>query len=357
MLPYFATWLAMALPALEGRRWRPATTWALVLAITLLVGLRDGVGGDWGNYLPALEDQLGQPLRYALESGENGYALTNWLAGRLNLGIYGANTICALIFSAGLVIFSRAQPRPWLALTLAVPYLVTVVAMGYTRQGVAIGLAMLGLLALERAQLLRFLAWIALAATFHRTVLVLLVLPAASITGEVRFSQLLRLALLAGAGYGLYAALLVPNLDYYTSGYLDAGYQSSGALIRVTLNLLPAVAFLFNRRRFGLQLRKGRRLNVDQLRLWTLMSLLAVLAFVALRTVASSTAVDRIALYLIPLQLWVGSRLPDLRLFGWSAGTWQKLLVLFSLAVLTVWLFFADHSRYWIPYRNILWPF
>jgi hypothetical protein len=59
------------------------------------------------------------------------------------------------------VSFCRTQPRPWLALTLAFPYLVVVVAMGYTRQGVAIGLEMLALLALERDRLLPFLGWIA----------------------------------------------------------------------------------------------------------------------------------------------------------------------------------------------------
>jgi hypothetical protein len=73
--------------------------------------------------------------------------------------------------------------------------------------------------------------------------------------------------------------------------------------------------------------------------------------------VASSTAVDRLALYLIPLQLFVGSRLPDTRLFDLDPETWKQLLVLFSLAVLLVWLLFASHARFWLPYRNLLLPF
>ena len=71
--------------------------------------------------------------------------MLNWLAARTELGPYFVNTVCAALFAWGLVVFCRAQPRPWLALVVAVPYLVTVVAMGYTRQGTAIGLAMLAL--------------------------------------------------------------------------------------------------------------------------------------------------------------------------------------------------------------------
>ena len=93
------------------------------------------------------------------------------------------------------------------------------------------------------------------------------------------------------------------------------------------------------------------------MRIWTILSLAAVLAAIGLATFASSTAVDRLALYLIPLQLFVGSRLPDTRLFGISPGIWNQLLVGLSLAVLLVWLLFAGHSYAWLPYRNLLLPF
>ena len=232
---------------------------------------------------------------------------------------------------------------------MAFPYLITVVAMGYSRQGVAIGLEFLALLALQRDRLLQFLAWIALASTFHRTVLVLMILPASTLSASLRFSQLIRIVLLVGAGYCLYTAVIAPDIDYYVSGYIEAEYQSQGALIRVVLNLMPALAFLLYRSRF--------QLHPEMQRLWSLMSLMTVASAVGLFSVASSTAVDRLALYLIPLQIFVGSRIPDARLFGIPPGTWKQLLVLFSLAVLLIWLLFAAHSQYWLPYRNLLLPF
>jgi len=350
MLPYLLSWSIFAYAGLGSPR-RIATTTVLALAIflTLLIGLREEVGGDWFNYFPYLERSIGIPFAEVFQEDEPGYGLLNWIAANWGGSVYLVNTLCGLIFSIGLLQFCRAQPRPWLALTLAFPYLITVVAMGYSRQGVAIGLEMIALLALQRDRLLQFLGWIALAATFHRTVLVLLILPASTLSGNLRFSQLIRLLLLIGAAYGLYTAVIAPDIDYYVQGYIEAQYQSQGALIRVVLCLLPALVFLSNRRRF--------RLLADTQRIWTLVSLLAVAAAIGLFTVASSTAVDRLALYLIPLQIFVGSRIPDTRIFGIAPASWNQLLIAFSFAVLIVWLLFAGHSEYWLPYRNILLAF
>ena len=179
--------------------------------------------------------------------------------------------------------------------------------------------------------------------------LVLLILPASTLSGSLRFSQLIRLGLVAGAAYGLYSAVIAPDIDYYVQGYIDAEYQSQGALIRVALCLLPALLYLPNRHLF--------LLTPDVQRIWSLISLLAIAAAVGLATVASSTAVDRLALYLIPLQIFVGSRLPDTFLLGIPPDNWNQLLILFSLAVLLVWLLFAGHSSAWLPYRNLLLPF
>jgi hypothetical protein len=350
MLPYLLSWGVFASAGLgTSRRIADSALLALGAFLTLLIGLRLEVGGDWFNYFGYIDRFFGLPFAAVFLETEPGYGLLNWFGANWGGSVFFVNTICGLVFSIGLLLFCRAQPRPWLALCLAFPYLVTVVAMGYSRQGVAIGLEMLALLALQNNKLLRFLGWIALAATFHRTVLVLLVLPASTLSGSLRFSQLIRLGLPAGAAYGLYSAVIAPDLDYYVQGYLEAEYQSQGALIRVALCALPAVAFLLNRRRF--------QLIPDVQRIWTLLSLMAVAAAIGLFTVASSTAVDRLALYLIPLQLFVGSRVPDARLFGIPPGTWNQLLIAFSFAVLIVWLLFAGHSYAWLPYRNLLLPF
>jgi hypothetical protein len=44
-------------------------------------------------------------------------------------------------------------------------------------------------------------------------------------------------------------------------------------------------------------------------------------------------------------------------LFGLTPVSWNELLIVFSLAVLVVWLVFAQHAQFWLPYQNLLLSF
>jgi len=327
----------------QSTRWSGswlAVFWLLVLAI----GLRHEVGGDWVTYIDHLERVTNVPLQEALREGDPAYSLLNWLAAKTGLGIYFTNTVCAALFSWGLLAFCRAQPRPWLALVVAVPYMVTVVAMGYTRQGTALGLVMLGLVALANRKTLHFVIVTALAATFHKSAVILM--PLAILAGTKR--KIWTATLVGLSTMLFYLLLLVDSVDALKSGYIEAEYQSQGAGIRLAMNAMPAILFLLFRRKFVMP-------QADRV-FWTWMSL-GALAFVVLLVASpSSTAVDRLALYWIPLQLFVLSRLPDAigKPKGFF-GIWVYGVVAYSAMVLFVWLFFATHAEFWLPYQFYPW--
>jgi hypothetical protein len=351
MLPYWMLFLLSAwLASTRLQPVRAATIlwpgWWLVMfaVLVLMIGLRHQVGGDWGNYAEHIQQASYDSLQQAVAKGDPAYSLLNWLAARMDLGPYFVNTVCAALFASGLVVFCRAQPRPWLALVVAVPYLVTVVGMGYTRQGVAIGLTMLGLVALSDRKLLRFVVFVALAAVFHKSAVILMPL-AVLAASRHRVWTVLWVGLASLLFYGL---LLVNAVEDLTVNYIGAQYDSAGAAIRVAMNAVPAVLFLSLRRRFAMP-------PADRT-FWTWMSL-GALAFVWLLVVSpSSTAVDRVALYWIPLQLLVLSRLPNAlgRRDGKNA-LWVYAVVGYSAAVLFVWLFFGAHAMYWLPYQFYPW--
>jgi len=150
MLPY---WLLLLIPAWRAlaapkERWSDPISVAIWLVLTLVIGLRHEVGGDWETYLENLDLVRDEPFSNISLIRDPAYVLLNWVSWKLGAVIYGVNLVCACIFSFGLVLFCRAQPRPWLALCLSIPYLVIVVAMGYTRQAVSIGFLLPGFLAL-----------------------------------------------------------------------------------------------------------------------------------------------------------------------------------------------------------------
>ncbi|MFZ2738979.1 MAG: EpsG family protein [Burkholderiaceae bacterium] len=318
--------------------------WVAFVLLVLVIGLRHQIGMDWGNYLDYILVAEYDSLEQAATRTEPAYSLLNWLAVQLGLGLYMVNTVCAALFAWGLVVFCRAQPRPWLALVVAVPYLVIVVAMGYTRQGAALGLVMLGLVALSERKLLRFVVFVVLAATVHKSVVLLM--PLAVLAGT---RDRIWTALWVGLTTLLfYVLLLQESVEALTATYIEAEYDSAGAAVRVAMNAVPAVLFLSLRRRFAMP-------QADRA-FWTWMSW-GALAFVGLLVVSpSSTAVDRVALYWIPLQLFMLSRLPDaLGQRNGQNAMWVCAVVGYSAAVLFVWLFFAAHAFAWLPYQFYPW--
>ena len=350
MIPYWLLLLLPILACLEGprRTWSAGQAWLIGIALTLFIGLRHEVGGDWFSYIPYLTRAEGISLAESIAMGDPGYNILNWLFADNPIGIYGVNFVSGAIFSVGLVLFCRAQPRPWLALCLAIPYMVIVVAMGYSRQGVALGLIMPGMLALARGRLWHFLLAMAAAATFHSTALVMLAFVVPAVRGRTIGMRLLRLMILLIVGAALVQTFLASNVEMMVAGYIEVEYQSQGAAIRVAMNLLPGLLLLAWPNRF--------EFTEQQLRLWRAMAITALGCALALVLFPdNSTAVDRIALYVIPLQLVVGSRLPGTQLFGLKPVHMLLVILSFCISVQFVWLNFATHASGWLPYSSLLW--
>jgi hypothetical protein len=329
----------------DGRDVWPFMWKCIFIFLVLMIGLRHEVGGDWENYLEMLHsysDTLNARDEFLYQ--DPAFVLLNQLAVKTDLGIYLLNFISAIFFTWGLTVFCRAQPRPWLALAVAVPYLITVVAMGYTRQGVAIGVAMMAMTSLSQGRIFRFVIWIAIASTFHKSAIILL--PMAVLANSKR--RIFTLLWVCVAGLLLFALMLQEALSFLMGGYLEDAMQSSGAAIRIGMNAVPAALFLLFRKRF--------QLSIVQRSFWSWMSWSALFLVLLLFISPSSTAVDRIALYWIPLQLFVLSRLPNA--WGRHDGN-NKFLVLiviiYSAAVHFVWLFYADTAFAWLPYQFYPW--
>ena len=353
MWPYWLLFLVPAVVAATDRRLHlPYSAWAQLdrapsvewvgvgILIVLLVGARYQVGGDWGNYEVNLRSLTGLSLAESLAMGDPGYQLFSWLSLQMGWGMVAINTVAAAIFSVGLVAFCRAMPQPALALAVAVPYLVVVVAMGYTRQGVAIGLAMLGMLALQRGRLPWFVFLVLLGATFHKSAVLLL--PIAGLAAAK--NRFWATAWGLGAAAMGYFVLVEDSVDNLVTNYIDAEYQSSGTFIRLLMNVVPAVLMLKWRLNFFPD--RGERM------LWSWFAVISLVLFLVFFLTPASTALDRVALYMLPLQLAVFSRAPAV--FGGAqgkVGDWTLLVLSYYALVLFVWLNFADNSQYWLPYR------
>jgi EpsG family len=144
-----------------------------------------------------------------------------------------------------------------------------------------------------------------------------------------------------------YYSVLPSAFDTYTSGYIRQQLGAAGATVRLLMNVVPAVIVLLFGRRFYW--------SEEERAVWRTFAVLCLVAGAALPFINSTAIIDRLAIYLIPMQIFAYARI------GYSFGLlrrgwlmWTTAVVLYSAAVQFTWLNYADNAFAWLPYRNYL---
>ena len=334
-------WLLIApLMLATGRflspRWERLSYILVWIALVLFLGLRREVGGDWDNYLVMFLRARNYGLPEALTLADPGYMLLSVIVARSGLSLPVVNLVCAAIFVTGLLAFVRAQPRPALALLIAIPFLVVIGGLATTRQSVAVGLLM-GSLALYAPGAKRLpSAMVVAALLFHWTAIVLLPLVLVMTIKRIP----IRLVVVAGAVTGIGLALAFATLPFLQGRY---GY-SGGAAFRGSLTILAIVVLFAGWRRLELD---------DQThRIAAFLASLGILSLCLIPVFA--TAGDRLGMYVVPLQMLVFSRAVALAPPGTYRIAVQAAIVTPYLVLLASWLAMTEYRPCMAPYRTYL---
>jgi hypothetical protein len=344
MWPY---WLMFLIP-LGGVAGQLETTgrkflWFIALSImALLIGFRHEVGGDWFNYLRHFDNILYLSFSETLARSDPAYYAINWLFANAGWSIIWVNLVCALALIFGLNAFCRVQPLPWLALLVATPYLIIVVSMGYSRQSAALGFVLLGLAALGRQQTRKFVFFVLIGALFHKSAVIILPIAALAAT-QRRIWTFFWVSVVSLVGA---YALVAGDVDTLWDSYVVSEYASAsqGAFIRVMMNTVPSLLLLLFRNRIFYD--SGER------KLWLWMAVFSLACILGLSY--SATAIDRIALYFIPLQLFAFSRIPFLTKNQSTFNLIIFAVVAYYALVMFVWMNFGANARYWLPYKSYI---
>ncbi len=328
--------------------------WALITI--LFIGLSSEIGGDWHNYL----DHYIRIQEDGFYVGKGlGYGFVLWLTSLVDGDIYFVNILCAVLFTVALIVFCWHQPMPWLAYVVATPYLISVIAIGFTRQSVALAFLLFALLCLGKNKYWKYCFLLLVGACFHQSVAVMA--PLALLTNQravlswahsvfvLKAKKPSQLILIIGIIGSLTLAFvyamfvyLSPMVEFYI--FRDQ-WSSSGGRVRALMNAVPGAIFLLSRKWWG-------RTGETNSHIWTWLALASIgsLFFVGY----FSSAVDRISFYLIPLQLYVWSRVPFLFSDSVIRGGFVVGICLIYAAAFFVWLNFAEHAYYWVPYQTVL---
>lgn len=350
MAVYLAIYIVPALLALT-RTWRQGRLDVIALGITafltLFIGYRYFIGVDWVTYEFIFLDNSRGSLVDALGYGDSAYSAVNWTVAWLGGQVWHVNLICAAIFAVALVIFCKTLPRPALAATVAVPTLIVITAMGYTRQATAVACIMLAFRHFQGDLNWRWLGWLCLAILFHKSAVIML--PIFIVTASRQ--RWLSIAVGGLVLVALLSTVVLQNLQDVLSLYFEGDIQSSGTLPRIAVGAFAGLTFAAIRDKeiFGVRHALIRNLAI-------VMVTLLPLYFV----IPSDTVLDRIGILLVPFQ---GAILAGLAASCQKNPVAEKIVTLLVIAsyaaMYLVWLFYATFANYWIPYENVLfvdWP-
>ncbi len=349
MTAYWLLFTIWALGSVQFTRGSLSTNsiklFVLASVITILmIGLRFEVGGDWLPYQAIYETIYFQSFIDALGVTDPAYATLNWVAIQLNVSIWAVNLVCGALFVFGIGRLALRQPNPWLAMLVAVPYFIIVVAMGYTRQAASIGVICIAIADAKDTNFVRTIVLVAVAALFHKTAILML---------PVLLLPIMKRNLLVGIFGGatfivLFTVILASQSDDLVANYAQSNYDSQGAAIRVAMNVVASIFFLL--------FRSLMPMPEYQKSMWTYCSFLSLASIGALAVLSASSGVDRLALFLIPIQMMTYSRLPYIRTDQRASIPLVFAVVIYSFSVQFVWLNFADNAYSWLPYSTVLFP-
>jgi hypothetical protein len=311
----------------------------LIFIFGIYIGLRDVVGGDWYQYLAHYNEIANSELINVLFSMDIGYVMLNYISALLDGGIYLVNYISAVIFLSGLFILIRDFRLNFsLSLFIAFPYLITIIALGYTRQSIAMGFLMIVLSLLQQQKKVPAFMFLILAILFHKT----------AVFGIIffieRFSYVwIFLSLFLGT---IFYVVFQSPIDIMYRVYFLNTMQSSGGFVRLLLLSLVSILFFKFRRQWSYYYHDYNIISK--------IAVVSILFFLLLVVTGASTLFDRLSLYLYPLQIIVLSRV-----LYFIKNKYLKIIYIMSIIILyslmlIVFMLYGGHNYAWVPYDNLL---
>jgi hypothetical protein len=290
----YAGLLLCGLASIKKSSLRNALYYFCLLGLFFFVGLRYKVGCDWNGYLVIFN-----AAKYSQTSEiEPAFWAINKLLHYFELEYPYINIITSACFFLGFHALAKRQPDRLGVLILAFPILILNLVMSADRQAIALGFLCFAFNAFVDARPVRYLVFVAIAATFHRSAMFFLVL-APFVRGEFSRQRIALGALLAlpGAYY-----FMSETFSVYAERYIGTALDAAGAVFRTGLLAVTGVAFLW------LVNHKRAAQSVRDYKFMKIFSYLMVGSFVI--SLFSSVSGDRVGYYLVPAQLMILANFP-----------------------------------------------
>lgn len=355
MIPYLLSFGFLSFNALNNRKISLFTYILILVIFTILIGLRFEIGPDWVLYSKMMERAKDLNLSEIFFEVEPGFAFFNWIGAQLD-AIYLVNSLSALIFLTGLISYAKKQTYPWLSLTIAFPILIVMVGMGLTRQSIALGIEFFSLVAMDERKYIKSLIILLAASLFHISSIFLFVLYAPQVLKNIFRPKLI---IVLVPIFSIFIVLFLDNIEYVINAYFDVyiinkhnlnfSYNLSSVILKILPTVFASVILIFNKFKFF------ALSNKENVHLYERMAYLVLILFSYLILRPQNTIfIDRFAIYLYPLTIYVFNKTIDFKFFNISRFDYHLIYISGAFLYTTIWLFFAYHRYDFVPYKNFL---
>ena len=323
----------------------------IFIYLLILIGLKFEIGGDWINYFNIYSD-INQ--KFFDSYGNENYDIffkTEPIIILLYLvspNIFIFNLICALIFLIGLfTLISKFQDR-FLAIVVSVPFLIILVAMGYQKQSVALGLIMLVYYFYLNNNYKTFIFFCFITIFSHYSAFFLIIFIFYDLIFfkkfRISFSQLFLIIFFI-------IFFLIFSHDYIfriiLNNYLfdENKLESQGLIPRLIVQLVSIFLYLISYKFW----KRNEKLN--RIIIFNIILTFTIMPFATL----FSTSIDRMLFYFMVLQLMVLANYNEIISLN-KYIFFRFSIFIFYLFLTLIWFNFSYFAAYWIPYNNILFP-
>lgn len=305
--------------------------WFALIFLFVFSAFRFEVGCDWTGYLNQYYVYGDVPLAALARQGNPLWVGLFSLQRQWGLDYPWINVASSAIFFAGAHVMARRQPNPLAFLVLLFPVLIINMPMSGIRQGAAIGVMFIAFMAFVDRALVRFVVFVFVAAAFHSSAMIFMFL-VPLVTGKYSRGRLFLAAILALPGAFFLSGSEAASIA--ASRYINSSVEAAGALFRVgVLGLTGLYFFCFIRQKWENTFPADFKLaSIGAIMMVGTLTLLPV----------SSVIADRLAYYLIPVQIMILTRSPY---FQWHRT--RQLHSVFPYVLLAVmfvsWAIISSH--------------
>lgn len=323
----------------------------LIILLSIFIGLRHEVGGDWNNYKLSYSYLSNQNLLEFLNAKENinevGFKFLIFLSSKISLDYYLhiTNFICAIIFVTSFIYFINKFPYKSILFFFSIPYLIIVVSMGYTRQSVAIGFLFLSLLYLNKNQNYKSFLLILLGSLFHKTLIFALLILIIKNIKLIKLKTYIFPIIILFVIIFFYFSMLQQLVINFLS---EDKIETFGARLRLFINFMFSILYLLIRNNWDNNFFDRKIIDICAM----LMFAFFITSFIWEGPIVS--AFDRLSIYLYPVNIIIISNFFCRISSNNTKIFFCLLLIILSYLFFIIWANYGDYSHFWFPYKNII---